>query len=132
MDFFNIICYLIIFLYICYLYSIIDLFIYLSKTESAREVSELDDSANQIDTKKESKIELFTVKNFKDLRKRKALADIEKNRLLAKLKALDSSLAENCRKFFNNCEIEIIESNIEYLDYFIHSKLIPIIQKSSM
>ncbi|CAG8826091.1 9991_t:CDS:1, partial [Racocetra persica] len=97
-------------------------------------VFELDDLVNQIDTKKELKnepaIELFKVrKTVKDLKKREALANIEKNRLLAKLKAFDSSLAKNSHKFFNNCEIEIIESNIEFLDYFIHRKLIPIIQK---
>ncbi|CAG8562833.1 7162_t:CDS:1 [Cetraspora pellucida] len=111
----------------------------LSKTESAQEVSKLDDLANQIDTKKELKnelaIELLKVqkqKTVKILNKREALANLKKNRLLAKLQAFDSSLAKNCHKGFNNCEIKIIKSKIKYLDYFIYSKLISIIQKSSM
>ncbi|CAG8665203.1 16579_t:CDS:1, partial [Gigaspora rosea] len=71
-------------------------------------VFELGDSVNQIDTKNESKNESAieplkvpkTVKNLKDIKKRKALANLEINSL-AKLKALYLSLAENCRKFFN-------------------------------
>ncbi|CAG8778195.1 22587_t:CDS:2, partial [Racocetra persica] len=94
------------------------------------------DEENRLKTKilesnNETKIEhLESIKNqnFKNITKRKTLANIEIKRLLAKLEAFDSSLAKNCFQIINNCDcdIETIELNIEYLNNYIYNQLIPI------
>ncbi|CAG8798621.1 2835_t:CDS:1, partial [Dentiscutata erythropus] len=54
-------------------------------------------------------------------------------RLLAKLKTIDSSLAENWLQFFNNCDcdIETIQPIIDYLDNFIHLKSIYLVKNQN-
>ncbi|CAG8778644.1 27155_t:CDS:1, partial [Dentiscutata erythropus] len=113
--------------------------------DSVKQIESLEENklleTKAFETKKKSTNELsmlisgYFVKNFKNIKERKALANAEKGRLLGILTTLDSSLAEDCVKFFENCDndnIDIIELNLDYLNYFIHYQLIPMIRKSLM
>ncbi|CAG8762558.1 35790_t:CDS:1, partial [Gigaspora margarita] len=76
------------------------------------------DQANFVNTKLSS----YNVKN-RSLTERRILADLEIKGLLKKLGLINPSLADKWCQFFNNCSIEIIESNLIYLDDLIFYEL---------